>query len=184
MDTSHIFWAIEIQFFMSSHDLHYIFPPHPLVQKTLSMYIANKIARDQNVCTTTQCTNNNNFNHDTRPHVYERFYRYTLYSSLNTESRCRLSISGVKLMNQTRSHNANYRSHDQSTVMIIIIFYWPIFPRSRSTAAWTFPAVAAKARMFSCVSKKPISWSWANCVAYSSSGGTANFDITLLMRRL
>jgi hypothetical protein len=34
------------------------------------------------------------------------------------------------------------------------------------------------------VSKKPISWSWANCVAYSSSGGTANFDITLLMRRL
>jgi len=76
MDTSHIFWAIEIQFFMSSHDLHYIFPPHPLVQKTLSMYIANKIAKDQyvqpNVPTTTILTvKKNNFNHDTGPHVYD-----------------------------------------------------------------------------------------------------------------
>ena len=46
--------------FTSSHDLHYIFPPHPLVQKTLSMYIANKIAKDQyvqpNVPTTTILT--------------------------------------------------------------------------------------------------------------------------------
>jgi len=40
--------------------LHYIFPPHPLVQKTLSIYIANKIAKDQyvqpNVPTTTILT--------------------------------------------------------------------------------------------------------------------------------
>ena len=76
MDTSHIFWAIEIQFFMSSHDWHYIFPPHPLVQKTLSMYIANRIAKDQyvqpNVPTTTILTvKKNNFNHDTGPHVYD-----------------------------------------------------------------------------------------------------------------
>jgi len=45
---------------MSSHDWHYIFPPHPLVQKTLSMYITNKIAKDQyvqhNVPTTTILT--------------------------------------------------------------------------------------------------------------------------------
>jgi len=61
---------------MSSHDLHYIFPPHPLVQKTLSMYITNKIAKDQyvqhNVPTTTILTvKKNNFNHDTGPHVYD-----------------------------------------------------------------------------------------------------------------
>jgi len=52
------------------------------------------------------------------------------------------------------------------------INYWPVLPKSRSTAAWTFPAVAISARIFSCVSKKPISWSCDNWVAYSSSGGT------------
>jgi hypothetical protein len=53
---------------------------------------------------------NNNFNHDTGPHVYEKFSQYTLYSSLNIESRCRLLVLGVKPMNQTWSHNANNRS--------------------------------------------------------------------------
>lgn len=54
----------------------------------------------------------------------------------------------------------------------VIIIYWPEFPKSRSTAAWTFPAVAIKARIFSWVSKKPISWSCDNWVAYNCSGGT------------
>jgi hypothetical protein len=31
---------------------------HPLVQRTFSLYIANKIAKDQYVCTTIQCTCN------------------------------------------------------------------------------------------------------------------------------
>lgn len=54
----------------------------------------------------------------------------------------------------------------------ISIHYCPVFPRSRSTAACTFPAVAISARIFSWVSKKPISCNWANWVAYNSSGGT------------
>jgi hypothetical protein len=56
-----LFWAIEIHVFLSSHGLHCIFPPHPLVHKTFFMYIANKIAKDQyvqqsNVATTTILT--------------------------------------------------------------------------------------------------------------------------------
>jgi hypothetical protein len=92
-------------FLLSCHGLHYIFHPPPFVEKTLSMYIVNKIEKDQYICTTTWCTDNN-FNHDTGTHVYKRF--------------------------------------------------WPMFPRSRSTAAWTFVAVVAKAWMFSYVSKKPM----------------------------
>ena len=50
--------------------------PHPFVENTLSMYIANKIAKDQyvqpNVPTTTILTvKKNNFNHDTGSHVYD-----------------------------------------------------------------------------------------------------------------
>lgn len=52
------------------------------------------------------------------------------------------------------------------------LWFYPLFPRSRSTAAWTFPDVARSALMFSCVSKKPISCSCDSCAAYSSSGGT------------
>jgi len=37
--------------------------------------------------------------------------------------------------------------------------------------------ITSKVRMFSCVSNKPISRSFTNCVAYSFSNNTANFDI-------
>lgn len=50
--------------------------------------------------------------------------------------------------------------------------YCPEFPKSRSTAAWTFPDVAIRALKFSCVSKNPISWSWVSWVAYNVSGGS------------
>lgn len=50
--------------------------------------------------------------------------------------------------------------------------YWPEFPKSRSTAAWTLPEVAIRALMFSCVSKKPISCSCESWVAYNCSGGS------------
>ena len=43
--------------------------------------------------------------------------------------------------------------------------YWPRFPRRRSTAACTFPAVATSAWMFSALSMKSISRSWVSCVA-------------------
>lgn len=60
-----------------------------------------------------------------------------------------------------------------------VICYWPEFPRSRSTAAWTFPEVATRARMFSWVSKKPISWSCDNWVAYNCSGGSEKVKMSV-----
>jgi len=46
-----------------------------------------------------------------------------------------------------------------SKVLLSKTTHWPRFPRSRSTAACTFPAVARNALIFSWVSKKPISCS-------------------------
>jgi hypothetical protein len=64
--------------FFSSHGLHYIFPL-PLVQNTtLSMYTANKIAKDQYVCTATKCTNNNNLTM-TPDHMYMKGSPGTLF---------------------------------------------------------------------------------------------------------
>jgi hypothetical protein len=71
MDASHIFLSIRNTTFLGFHGLHHISPPPPAYTKDI-VYV-HKIAKDQYVCKATQCTNNNNFNHDTGPHVYERF---------------------------------------------------------------------------------------------------------------
>jgi hypothetical protein len=56
----HLIYFLEQSKYIFLVLLHYIFPL-PLVQNTtLSMYTANKIAKDQYVCTATKCTNNNN----------------------------------------------------------------------------------------------------------------------------
>jgi hypothetical protein len=75
---SYIFLSNRNTVFFSSHELHYIFPL-PLVQNTtLSMYTANKIAKDQYVCTATKCTNNNNLTM-TPDHMYMKGSPGTLF---------------------------------------------------------------------------------------------------------
>jgi hypothetical protein len=90
-------------------------------------------------------------------------YNLEMISKYQTRRLNETGFEGTKLNPQNNLHgkeSANFTC------------YCPVFPKSRSTAAWTFPDVAIRALMFSCVSKNPISWSWESWVAYNCSGGS------------
>lgn len=100
-------------------------------------------------------------------------YTITALNHYNLD-RFLISLKPAMGLNITDFKVTNLRGHRRTSWegSANTICYWSEFPKSRWTAAWTFPDVAISALMFSWVSKNPISWSCESWVAYNCSGGS------------